>query len=177
MELQVKNFDQQITQQLKLILDYSAAFAKQLEFYNQADKAKTDRIFIQLSFAIQNIRQIATPALSSGQIHGLPKEMTEAADEPVILVVDKEHPNWDFFPWFYEKFHTIEKAHERLLEYYEMDLSALQLAPNSGMTPIEDVVDKMKNKLGTMKPYAEVILQMFESGRLTIRDVRLEEEY
>ena len=55
-----------------------------------------------------------------------------------------------------------------------MDLTELKLAPNAGMTPAGFVVDKMKYQIQHINPYTEAILQMFDSGRLTVRDVRLE---
>jgi hypothetical protein len=60
-----------------------------------------------------------------------------------------------------------------LIGAYETDLSKLQLAPNSGMTPLQYVIDQLKYHLMTMKIYTEAILEMFELGKLTVKDVRL----
>lgn len=142
-------------------------------FYNPLEKEKGDRIVVKLVFSTQSIRKIVLPALSSGEIHGLPREATEAAEEPDVMIVNKEQPDWDFRPWFYEKFGSVQRGIEGLIGAYETDLSKLQLAPNSGMTPLQYIVDQLKYHLRTMKIYTEAILEMFESGKLTVKDVRL----
>lgn len=175
MELQVENFDKQITAQCKNLVEEINEYGKLLGLYNPYERQKTDRIMIKLSYSIQCIKQIILPALSSGEIHGLPREATSSVDEPDVVIIDLKNPNWDFRPWFYEKFNNIETAYEKLLTDYEMDISTIHLAPNSGMKPVEYVVNKLKYELGVIKSYTEAILQMFDSGRLSVKDVRLTE--
>ncbi len=171
MELNITNFDEEITSQCQKILEYTTAFEKQLSFYNPSEKEKTDRILIQLAYAIQKLRKIINPALSTGEIHGLPKD----PERPDVLVVDLDRPNWDFKPWLQEKFSTVEGAYESVLENYEMDLSSLQLAPNSGLSPLQYVTERLSYQLKTIRAYSSAILEMFESGNLTVQDVKLEE--
>ena len=175
MDLEVTTFDDEIVAHCNNILKDIASFQKILGVYNPSEKEKGDRMVVQLVCSTQSIRKIVLPALSSGEIHGLPREATEAAEEPDVMIVNKEQPDWDFRPWFYEKFGSFQRGLEALIGAYEIDLSKLQLAPNSGMTPLQYIVDQMKYHLKTMKIYTEAILEMFESGKLTVKDVRLTE--
>jgi hypothetical protein len=176
MDLEVTTFDDEIVAHCKAILENIASFQKLLGFYNPSEKEKGDRIVVQLVYAIQSISKIILPALSTGEIQGLPREATEAAEEPDVMIVNKEQPDWDFRPWFYEKFGSVQRGIEGLIGAYETDLSKLQLAPNSGMTPLQYIVDQLKYHLRTMKIYTEAILEMFESEKLTVKDVRLRED-
>jgi len=74
---------------------------------------------------------------------------------------------------FYEK--PFSKF-ERLLENYEKDPNELKLAPNAGITPKEFLLGMLEHNLKVIKAYSGSVLSMFESGRLSVRDVRLEEE-
>ncbi len=176
MKLKVQNFDQFIQDQCKNINEYSSSLEPLFKTFNFYDKSKTDRLMIQLTLAVQNLCSIAFPASSSGEFFGLPKEATEAADNPDVIVVDKDNPKWDFRPWFKGKINNLKNGFEGLLEYYEKDPNEFKIAPNAGITAKEFILDMMNHELKTIKAYAGVVLSMFESGRLNVRDVRLEDE-
>ena len=176
MELKVQNFDQFIQEQCKNLDKYCSSLESLFKEFNFQDKSQTDRLMIQLTLTVQNLRGIAFPTPASAEFFGMPKEATEAADNPDVIVVDRDHPNWDFRPWFKEKANNIRQAFEGLLEYYEKDPNEIKLASNTRTTPKELILDMLGHDLQTIKAYADAILPMFESGRLNIRDVRLEEE-
>jgi hypothetical protein len=75
-------------------------------------------MIIQLSFAIHNLCKIVFPTPNSGKIIGMQREATESADDPDIIVVDKEHTEWDFKPWLQEKTNDIRVAYESLLDRF-----------------------------------------------------------
>ncbi len=176
MELKVKNFDKFIQLQCKDIIESVSSLEKLFKGYSPREKQETDRLMIKLALSVQNLSRIAFPAIGSGEFFGLPKENTDAVDEPDIIVVDRDNPNWDFRPWFAEKTNKIKHAFEGLLENYEIDISEVTLAPNSGVKPIDFIYDKLRFETKILTAYSEAILNMFESGRLSVRDVKLEEE-
>ena len=176
MELKVQNFDQFIQEQCKNLDKYCSALESLFKGFDFQDKSQTDRLMIQLTLSVQNLCKIALPTPGSAEFFGMPKEATEAADNPDVIVVDIEHPNWDFRPWFKQKVNNIKQAFEGLLEYYEKDPNEIKLASDTGTTPKEFILDMLDHDLRTIKAYADAILSMFESGRLSIRDVRLEDE-
>jgi len=122
MELKVQNFDRFVQDQCKSIIDSASNLELLFKSYDFAEKSKTDRQIVKMTLALKQIYSLAFPAPGSGEFHGLPREATEAADNPDILVVDIEHPHWDFGPWFREKVNMIKGAFDDLLQYYEKDL-------------------------------------------------------
>ena len=119
---------------------------------------------------------LAFPTPGSAEFFGMPRETTEAADNPDILVVDIEHPHWDFGPWFREKVERIKEPFDDMLQYYEKDPNEFKVAPNNPLSSKEFIMEMLEHDLKTIEAYAEAILFMFESGRLKVRDVKLEEE-
>jgi len=176
MELKVQNFDRFIQEQCKHLDEYCSALESLFKRFDFQDKSQTDRLMIPLALSVQNLCKIAFPTPGSAEFFGMPKEATEAADNPDVIVVDTEHPNWDFRPWFKQKVNNIKQAFEGLLEYYEKDPNEIKLSPNCEMTPKEFILGGIDSNLRTIKAYANAILSMFESGRLSVRDVRLEDE-
>ncbi len=176
MQLKVDYFDQFITDQCKNLIKYSSALEPLFAKYDFTDKTKIDRLIIQITFAVQNICSIAFPTPGSAEFFGMLKECTEAADTPNVIVVDREHLDWDFKPWFKEKVNSIQQAFEGLIEYYEKDPDELKMSPDYEKTPKEFIVGMITSDVGTISAYANAILAMFESGRLTIRHVKLEDE-
>ena len=176
MELKVQNFDRFVQDQCKSIIDTARNLESLFKSYDFAEKLKTDRQIVKMALAVQQICSIAFPTPGSAEFFGMPKEATEAADNPDILVVDIEHPNWDFGPWFREKVERIKEPFDDLLQYYEKDLNEFKVAPNNPLNSKEFIIEMLERDLKTIKAYAEAVLSMFESGRLKVRDVRLEEE-
>ena len=176
MELNVETFDSFIKQQCRDILEHSVSlmpFFKDLSYH---DKSKTDRLMIQLTLSVQNLCKIAFPTPASAEFFGMPKEATDAADDPDVIVVDKENPDWDFKPWFQEKTNNIREGYQDLLEYYEKNPRKFALAPNAGISSEQYLKERLEREIQTIEAYAEAILSMFESGRLTVKDVRLDDE-
>ncbi len=176
MELKVQNFDRFVQDQCKSIIDTARNLESLFKSYDFAEKLKTDRQIVKMALAVQQICSIAFPTPGSAEFFGMPKEATEAADNPDILVVDIEHPNWDFRPWFKGKINSLRDGFEGLLENYEKDPNELKLAPNAGITSKEFLLGMLEHNMKAIRAYAGAVLSMFESGRLTVRDVRLEEE-
>ena len=177
MQLKVDYFDQFIKDQCKNLVEYSSALELLFKEFNFDDKSKTDRLIIQITLAVQNLCGIAFPTPGSAEFFGAPKECTEAADKPDVIVVDRDHLDWNFKPWFKQKVNNIKQGFEGLIEYYEKDPDELKLSPNYEKSPKEFIVDMIVSDLGTINAFAKAILSMFESGRLTIRHVKLEEEF
>lgn len=175
MELKVENFDEFIQEQCINIIGSASTLNKLFMKYNPREKQETDRLMIRLAFSVQNLTKIAFPSIGSGEFFGLDKANTDAADEPDIVVFDRENPKWDFKPWFAEKSNNIKRAYEELLENYETDISKVVLAPNSGLKPVDFIAEKLKHETKVLISYSEAIIQMFESGRLSVRDVKLED--
>ena len=176
MELKTQNFDRFIQEQCAAIVEYSISLRQQFKNLNYQDKSQPDRLMIQLALSIQNLCKVVFPTPSSGEIIGMPREATESADDPDVIVVDKEHPEWDFKPWLQEKANNIRQAFEGLLEYYEKNPREFTLAPNAGISSEQFIQERLDHEIQTIEAYAEAIRSMFESGRLTVRDVRLEDE-
>lgn len=173
MKLKANNFDELIQLQCKDIIESVSSLEKLFKRYSPGEKHKTDRPMIKLALSVQNLSKIVFPAIGAGDFFGLTKENTDAAD---ILIVDRDNPDQDSSPWFAEKTNNLKQAFEGLLENYEIELSEITLAPNSGMKPIDFIYDKLKFGTKTLTSYSEAILNLFESGRLSVRDVRQEEE-
>ncbi|GAH41773.1 unnamed protein product, partial [marine sediment metagenome] len=108
MELKVQNFDQFIQEQCKNLDKYCSGLEPLFNKFNFQDKSQTDRLMIQLTLAVQSLCSIAFPTPGSAEFFGMPKEATEAADNPDVIVVDRDHPKWDFKPWFQEKVNNIK---------------------------------------------------------------------
>ena len=176
MELKTQNFDRFILRQCADILGHSTSLQNLLRNSSSQEKSKADRVMVQLTLSVQNLCKIAFPTPSSAEFFGMPKEATDAADDPDVIVVDSERPEWDFKPWFQEKTNNIRQAFESLLEDYEKNPRELVLAPNAGISSQQYIQERLDREIQTITAYAEAIRSMFESGRLTVRDVRLVEE-
>ena len=163
MELKVQNFDEFIQDQCKIIIDSASNLEFLFKSYDFAEKSKTDRQIVKMTLAVQQTYSLAFPTL-------------EEADNSDILVVDIEHPQWDFKPWFREKVDRIKEPFDDLLQYYEKNPTEFKVAPNNPLRSKEFILEMLEHDLKTIKAYAEAVLSMFESGRLKVRDVRLEEE-
>ncbi len=163
MELKVQNFDRFIQDQCKSIIDSASNLESLFKSYDFAEKSKTDRQMVKMTLAVQQTYSLTFPT-------------PNAADNPDILVVDIEHPHWDFGPWFREKVDMIKDTFDDLLQYYEKDLNEFKVASNNPLSSKEFIMEMLEHHLKTIKAYAEGVLTMFESGRLNVRDVKLEEE-
>jgi hypothetical protein len=171
MELNVSNYEQAIAGWCEAILESR----KKLLFLTEGftvksvydNRAVIDRNLVAMTVASQKIINLIFPLPSTGEIHGLPKEAVMLGDEPDIIVIDREHPQWDFRPWFSEKSGALKTAVEDLMEALEY--------PFSLMSTEADVERKIKSAMAKIENKATAILEMIESGRLAIKDVQLDE--
>jgi hypothetical protein len=175
MDLQIQNFDQFIREQCSNIEKYCSSLEPLCKKIDYQDKSITDRLMIKLSLSVQHLCNIAFPTPASAEFFGMPRENTEASDKPDVIVYDNDHPQWDFKPWFQEKVNNIRQGFEGLLEYYEKNPGNFTLAPNAGISADQFIHERIHHDLKIIKAYAEAVLSMFESQRLNVRDVRLEE--
>jgi hypothetical protein len=168
MDLKVTDFNASIVYWCKIILESQNSLAflsKEFSPQNIKDnRAEIDRNLIQMIVASQKILDLVFPIPNAGQIHGLPKEATLLGDELDILAIDKDNPNWDFKPWFSEKSGALKKAINELLETLE-DPSSESYARKI-----------MDSSMAEIQNKAQTIIDMIESGRLVIKDVKLDED-
>ena len=102
------------------------------------NRAVIDRNLVAMAVASQNIIELVFPLPNAGEIHGLPREATILRDEPDIIVIDREHPQWDFRPWFSEKSGALKTAINELMEILEF--------PSSLVSAESDVERKIKGE-------------------------------
>ena len=163
MELKVQNFDRFVQNQCKSIIDSANILESHFKSYDFAEKSKTDRQIVKMILAVHQIYSLAFPS-------------PEETDNPDIHVVDIDNPQWDFKPWFREKVDRVKEPFDDMLQYYEKDPTEFKVAPNNPLRSKEFILEMIEHDLATIKAYAEAILSMFESGRLKVRNVKLEEE-
>ena len=95
MELNVTDYNEEVTEWCNNILasHYNLSFLPKDYSKEKVRKnrALIDRNLVRMNLSAQKIIDLVFPIPTAGQIHGLPKEATQAADEPDVIVVDKEH--------------------------------------------------------------------------------------
>jgi len=178
MDLQVKEYNELIVDCCTIILQSHKNLESLLEEYDfhSSNRAEIDRNLISMAVASNKMLDLVHPLPTSGEIHGLPKEATTVDFQDDVLIVDKDHPKWNFVPWFKEKTIAIVEALKKLMEFLEQNPDKLNLHPKATMTPKQYINDMIGSYLREIPPYAQTILNMIESGRLSISNVRLEEE-
>ena len=170
MELKVQRFEDHILGNCRIILECHRELTKVLEGFapGQAGRANTDRSLVRMSVASQKVLDLVAPHPSSGEIHGLPKEATLYGNEPDVLIVDRENPSWDFRPWFTEKATVIRESLNELM-------ANLEIGPDDE-EHLSLVRRRVRTNMAEIENKAEAILEMIESGRLNITDVKLEDD-
>lgn len=171
MELNISNYEQAIAGWCETILESR----KKLLFLTEGFAVKTvydkraviDRNLVAMTVASQKVINLVFPLPSAGEIHGLPKEAAMLGDEPDIIVIDRDHPHWNFKPWFSEKSGALKTAVEDLMEALEY--------PSSLVSSEEDIERNVKSSMAEIENKAATILEMIETGRLAIKDVKLDE--
>ena len=178
MELNVRKFNAHISHNCEVIRDCHAELTDVLSDYdfNTVDRARIDRALVKMSVASRRVLDLVAPLPSSGEIHGLPREATLLGDEPDVLIVDKENPKWDFRPWFTEKATVIGDSLNKLMQYLETDPQGMEFGVDARMTPQEFVRSMIDSNLAEIGDKAQVILDMIRSGRITVVDVRLDDD-
>ncbi|MCF7943655.1 MAG: hypothetical protein K9L21_04420 [Spirochaetia bacterium] len=172
-KLHIENFNALIITHCRNLDDAIHVFTSLLPGFDPSEKQQTDRLMVTIAHSMLSVKQMVFSALSSGEIHGLPREMTTSAMDPDVVIKDSHNPGWDFKPWFHEKLNGAEKAYWKLLRIYETDPESLKLTPGTKRTSVEHAVEVMQGELRIMQVYTKAILDMMESGRLTVSDVRL----
>ncbi len=173
MKLHMEHLNERIITRCRKLSDAIVACTALLPGFDPSEKQQIDRLMVVMAHAVISVKQMVFPSLSSGEIHGLPREMTESSMDPDVVIKDAQNPGWDFKPWFHEKLNNAEKAYWKLLRIYEADPEVLKMTLGTKSTSIEHMVEEMRRELQIMHVYAEAILDMMESGRLTVSDVRL----
>ena len=178
MELTVRKFDAHISTNCEIIKHCHAELTALLvEYkYNTADRPRIDRALVRMSIASRRVLDLVAPLPSTGEIHGLPREATILGDEPEVLIVDKENPKWDFRPWFTEKATVISDSLNKLMEYLETDPEEMAFAADASTTPLQFVTSMIRSNLAEIGDKAQLILDMTRSGRITILDVKLDDD-
>lgn len=171
MELDVTNYDEAIAGWCKTILEAHKGLAFLTEDFSLQSvyekRTTIDRNLIKMAVSSQRIIDLVFPIPNSGEIHGLPREATLLGDEPDIIVVDRDHPEWDFMPWFSEKSGALKTAINDLMEILE--------SPSSLVSTESDVGQRVKSAMAGIEHKANAILEMIESGRLVIKDVKIDD--
>jgi hypothetical protein len=175
MELKVEKFNDLIVKNCRIIKTAHKTLTDQLKNYkyDNSKRDQIDRNLVKLSVASQRIIDLILPIPSSGEIFGLPKEATEAADDPDVLIVDKENTNYDFRPWFAEKTGALKSAINKLMANLETNPADIDIHPLVDITALEHLRSLQNLYMAEIHQKADVIQEMIESGRLSITDVRL----
>lgn len=181
MELNVNDYNDAVKEWCTMLLEshYNLAFlTKDFSRSMVRDKrAVIDRNLVRMNLCAQNMIDLVFPVPEAGEIHGLPKEATSAADAPNVLVAHRDRPQWDFKPWFAEKSGALKKAVHSLTKELEIgfDSSAgTHLSQEKGDSLVGSMVAL---SMGEIEGKSKALLDMIESGKLIIKDVRLEQEY
>ncbi len=178
MDLKVEKYDDLIIESCKTVLHAYTDLNPILEDrkHNSEERGQIDRCLVRMTVASQKIIDLILPLPSSGEIHGLPRESTDAADDPDVLIVDKENQKFDFRPWFAEKTGALKRAIDSLMANLETNPEDVKIHPMADVTAVEHLRGMQKLNMSEILRKAETILEMVESGRISITDVRLDEE-
>jgi len=179
-DLQVTDYNKAITEWCNTILacHYNLSFLT--KDYNKdkvrENRALIDRNLVRMHLSAQKIIDLVFPIPNAGQIHGLPKEATMAEDEPDVIVVDREHPQWDFKAWFGEKSGALKEAVNKLMDYLEGEYDSIVVTHLSEEEWEKSIGGTIRSNMRQIEGKANALLEMIDSGRLVIKDVRVEEE-
>ena len=178
MELNVRKFNTHISHNCETIRLWSSQLTDLLRNYefNPPERPKIDRALVSMSVASRRILDLVAPLPTAGEIHGLPREATLFGDEPDVQIVDKDNPTWDFRPWFTEKATVLYDSLNKLMEYLEPEHESLDFSANATTTPLEFVKSMIRSNLAEIEGMANAILNMIRSGRITVIDVKLDDD-
>ena len=179
MDLQVNNYNEAVIEWCNTILKshYNLSFLtkKNTEDTVRENRVLIDRNLIQMTLASQYLVGLVFSIPNAGEIHGLPREATQAADEPDVIVVDKEQPQKDFKSWYGEKSGILKDAVHRLMVYLELDYETKAASHMSKEEWEKFVGGMLRSNMREIEGKTNAILEMVESGRLVIKDVKVEE--
>jgi len=179
MKLNTTDYNKAVTDWCKTVLECHNNLSFLTEDYSHEgeleNRAYIDRNLIKMNLSAQKIIDLVFPIPNVGIIHGLPKEATRAADEPEVVVADRDHPEWDFKAWFGEKSGGLKKAVNNLMDYLEREYTPSEDTNLSESEWEEHIGEMIQMSMADIEGYANAILEVIESGRLVIKDVRVEE--
>ena len=180
MELNVTDYNEAIIKWCNTILGCHYNLLFLTEDYSKdkvrENRALIDRNLVRMHLSAQKIIGLVFPIPNAGEIHGLPKEATMAADDPDVIVVDRENPNWDFRPWFGEKSGVLKEAVNKLMDYLETEYDPQVVTHLSETEWEKSVGGTIRSNMREIKGKANALLEMIETDRLVIKDVRVEEQ-
>lgn len=178
MELNIRKFNDAIVRNCQIIEQCHDELSDLLRDYQYGtrNRPKIDRALVRMSIASTQVLDLVAPLPSAGQIHGLRREVTLSGGEPDVLIVDKDNPKWDFRPWFIEKATVMSDSLNKLMEYLETNPADIEFAPDAGVASLEFVQSMIRSSLAEIEGMAQTLLDMISSGRITVVDVKLEEE-
>jgi hypothetical protein len=178
LELNVRKFNAHISTNCEIIRECHAELTDVLNNYDfgTLHRARIDRALVRMSVASRRVLDLVAPLPSSGEIHGLPREATLLGDEPDVLIVDKDNPKWDFRPWLTEKAMVIGDSLNKLMEYLETDPAEMEFGDDARLTTLEFLGSMIGSNLAKIGDKAQTILDMIRAGRITVIDVRLDDD-
>jgi hypothetical protein len=178
MDLKVRKFNDMIVGSCSVIRESCRALYRLQKSYSyrSPDRSEIDRQLVRISVASQRLTDLVFPLPSAYEIHGIPREAFQSEEEPNVLVVDRDHPQWDFMPWFKEKICRVQNAVNSLLGDFETDPEDLQLPQHLSITPEVYLAKRIRIHIAKIDSLVDNLLHMLQSGRLTVSKVRLVKE-
>ncbi len=163
-EIQKKDFSKRILRDCKEI----EIILKKLELQKNnpsKDRCQVDRQLVRFHIRVNRTYRLAFPAISSGEIHGLPEHMTAGSFDPKPTVINRRKKEWDFLPWFREKTSGLQKAKDRIFENWESEKEDTRAQKESKKS-------LLSFNLLDAKQFTESLIELIGSGDLKIVEVR-----
>ncbi|MBO0995923.1 hypothetical protein [Bacillus sp. SD088] len=134
---------------------------KKIEGYLVSTKQRPDIAFelLQLLNISDDLVGLLNPDKESAEHFGLSRNAIFGASEPKEIV-DKR--GFDFTAWFGEKTQYIKDGAKRLIEYWEMNPTTLELKKNAPFTKEEYIIEGIESGLHQVRVYSKTILDMIE---------------
>lgn len=127
------------------------------------DGPRVDKLLVALLVFSRKLLDYIDPVKSTGEIHGLPKAMTDGCDRPAPIVYRKQDPEIDFGPWWQEK---TSRIHAGLFKI----AMALSLPHDEVSKSLMDLhLSEIRHLTGGM-------VDLLNAGGLVIREIRMEED-
>jgi len=154
-------------------------------FHFDQNRAEKDRLLVRLHLVVNRIYIRAFPPLSSGELHGLPEEITEGAWEDRPIAMNPNKPEWEFNSWFREKTSDMRRFTDSAFDHFEtnprkaarwMDNTNRAATERPRLSRVESpeaiVESFLHTDLGMVQATAESIIELIERGELKIAEVR-----
>lgn len=122
--------------------------------------------FLKMLMAADDLLQVAEPDGTSGEFHGLPKEVVSGARKAAAFQNER---GWDFRPWFAEKASSAKEGVKRAIRYWEMNPDEVTLHPGAPMTPREWVREGILTGLHAVRGDGGKIFSMTFDDSITVQ--------